>query len=109
MEVATMEFGLKIKLKDKELTAGMMAENIQEFGKIIICMVLGNICGKMAENMKVIMKMIKKMVSEYIHGQMAESMKAIGFKANNTEKENIFNKTEVLNSVFGNMVVEKNG
>ena len=70
-----------------------MEDNIQDLGKIIICMVMEFILGKMGGSMRGTMKWIKSMAMVCISGQMGGGMKEIGIMESSTAKESMHFQT----------------
>ena len=109
MEVCMKESGMRIELKEKESTPGLMEDNTQVSGRIITCMDMEFTLGKMEEGMKDIMKWIKNMDMVSINGLMGENMKVIGKMESSMGKENTYFLMELLKLESGTMAKEPIG
>jgi len=81
--LATMDSGLKIKLRDWECTLGWMVDSTKANGWTIICMDLEYTPGKMAEFMKENIRTTKNMDLAFTPGLTVDATVDIGGEANN--------------------------
>lgn len=84
MGAGMMANGRRTKLKEWELTHGLMVGSTKESGWIITWKVMAFILGQMGACMKDLTKTTRSMVLEFIHGLTTDSTRVGGLRASST-------------------------
>lgn len=109
MAVATMEIGMRTKLRDLELILGLTVDNMKVNGWITTWTVLEFTHGKMDVNTAESTRTTKSMATVSTHGQMEEPILATGAVANSMDSGPISFQDSLLNTASGRKANASNG